>query len=123
MPAKTPSRPVIYGKVDRGDYTVEKVFFESYPGYYVSGNLYRPKGRTGKLAAVLSPYGHWPEGRFHDIGPTEIRKQIVAGASGLSEWAASAASALRATGGAWAALFSTTTWLATRTASSWPIAR
>jgi hypothetical protein len=80
MPAKTPSNPVIHGKVDRDEYTVEKVFFESYPGYYVTGNLYRPKGRTGKLPAVLSPHGHWPDGRFYDSGPKEIRKQIVEGA-------------------------------------------
>src|SRR5262245_22065392 len=28
MPTKTPLNPVIHGKVDRGDYTVEKVYFE-----------------------------------------------------------------------------------------------
>lgn len=41
--------------------------------------LYRPKNRSGKLPAVLCPHGHWPEGRFHDAGPTEIRKQLVEG--------------------------------------------
>ena len=44
MPTKTPLNPVIRGKVDREDYVVEKVYFESYPGFYVIGNLYRPKG-------------------------------------------------------------------------------
>ena len=80
MPTKTPLNAVIHGRVDRDDYTVEKVFFESYPGLYVAGNLYRPKGRAGKLPAVLSPHGHWPNGRFYDIGAKEIRKQIVEGA-------------------------------------------
>jgi dienelactone hydrolase len=80
MPVKTSSQPVIHGKVERGEYTVEKVYFESYPGFYVTGNLYRPKGRTGKLPAVLSPHGHWPNGRFYDAGLTEVRKQIATGA-------------------------------------------
>ncbi len=80
MPVKTPSHPVIHGKVDRPEYTVEKVYFESYPGFYVTGNLYRPKGRTGKLPAVLSPHGHWSNGRFYDAGLKEVRKQIVQGA-------------------------------------------
>ena len=80
MPAKTPGNPVIHGKVDRDQYTVEKVFFESYPGFYVTGNLYRPKGRAGRLPAVLSPYGHWQKGRFYEAGLKEVREQIVDGA-------------------------------------------
>lgn len=80
MPAQTPINAIVHGKVDRKEYTVEKVFLESCPGLFVTGNLYRPKGRSGKLPAILSPHGHWPEGRFHDAGPKEIRKQIVEGA-------------------------------------------
>jgi len=80
MPAKLNVEPIIHGKIDRDGYTVEKVILETYPGFYLTGNLYRPKGRSGKLPAVLSPHGHWPEGRFHDCGPKEIRQAIVAGA-------------------------------------------
>ncbi len=80
MPAKSAAEPIIHGKIDREGYTVEKVILETYPGFYLTGNLYRPKGRAGKLPAVLCPHGHWPEGRFHDHGPKEIRKEIVAGA-------------------------------------------
>ena len=79
-PTRTPLEPVIHGKVDRDDYTVEKVFFQSIPGHYVTGNLYRPKGRGGRLPAVLCPHGHWPNGRFHDHGPDEVRRQIAQGA-------------------------------------------
>src|SRR5262245_4940705 len=64
MPEKTPLNPVIHGRIDRDEYTVEKVFFASLPGHYVSGNLYRPKSLRGKAPAVLCPYGHWPNGRF-----------------------------------------------------------
>jgi dienelactone hydrolase len=80
MPAKTPLKAVITGRIDRPDYTVEKVYFESVPGFYVTGNLYRPKGRSGKLPGVLSPYGHWPEGRFTDKGPDGVLDAIRQGA-------------------------------------------
>ena len=66
MPEKTPLNAVIHGKMDMGDYTVEKVYFESMPGFFVSGSLYRPKGKTGKLPAILNPHGHWNNGRFYD---------------------------------------------------------
>ena len=66
MPTKTPEHAVIHGRVDRDGYTVEKVFLESYPGFFVSGSLYRPKGKTGKVPGVLCPYGHWPNGRFNE---------------------------------------------------------
>src|SRR5438132_2035293 len=77
LPEKTPLRPVIHGKIDRDDYTVEKVFFASYPGHYVSGNLYHPKGRAGKLAGVLCPHGHWQNGRFYEASEAEAKKQIA----------------------------------------------
>jgi dienelactone hydrolase len=80
LPEKTPLRPVIHGKIDRDEYTIEKVFFASHPGHYVCGNLYRPKGRDGKVAGVLCPHGHWQNGRFYDAGEAEAKKQIAQGA-------------------------------------------
>jgi dienelactone hydrolase len=76
LPEKTSLNAVIHGKIDRDDYTVEKVFFASYPGHYVSGNLYRPKGKTSKLPGVLCPHGHWANGRFYDAGENAARQQI-----------------------------------------------
>ena len=85
MPEKTPLNPVIHGKMDRGDYTVEKVYFESYPGFFVTGNLYRPKGKSGRRPAVLTPHGHWSKGRFYDQGELNVRKEIVDGAERFEE--------------------------------------
>ncbi|MSU24503.1 MAG: acetylxylan esterase [Opitutus sp.] len=84
MPTKTPMNAVIHGKIDRGDYTVEKVYFESFPGFFVTGNLYRPKGKTGKLPGVLSPHGHWADGRFHD-NERGIKQELVSGAERFAE--------------------------------------
>jgi cephalosporin-C deacetylase-like acetyl esterase len=57
-PERTPLRPVITGTLDQGDYTVEKLAFESMPKVYVSADLYVPKRRTGKLPAVVYVCGH-----------------------------------------------------------------
>ena len=55
MPEKTPLNPVVHGKIDRDGYTIEKVFFASLPGHYVSGNLYRPKNRVRQAAGRALP--------------------------------------------------------------------
>ena len=55
MPTKTPLKAVIHGKIDRPDHTVEKVYFESSPGFFVTGNLYKPKNVKGKVPGVCSP--------------------------------------------------------------------
>lgn len=88
MPEKTPLQPVIHSPIVRDGYTIEKVFFASVPGHYVTGNLYRPTGKTGKLPAILSPHGHWggnrsnpPSlGRLYEAGQKEAEKQIASGA-------------------------------------------
>jgi dienelactone hydrolase len=80
LPPRTPLNPVIHGRIERDDYTIEKVFFASYPGHYVSGNLYRPRGKVGKLAGVLCPHGHWNNGRFYEASDKEVQNQLRQGA-------------------------------------------
>ncbi|HVA47202.1 MAG TPA: acetylxylan esterase [Pirellulales bacterium] len=80
MPNSTPVNAVVHGRVDRNEYTVDRVYLESYPGHFVTGSLYRPKGRNGKLPAVLCPHGHWANGRFVDQGVAMARQQIADGA-------------------------------------------
>lgn len=79
MPTKTDLNPVVYGKIDQGDYTVAKVYFESVPGFYVTGNLYEPKNLEGKAPGVLCPHGHWSGGRFYDAGEQAAAELIEAG--------------------------------------------
>lgn len=83
MPPKTPVNAVVHGRIDRGDYTLEKVYLESFPGFFVTGNLYRPVGRSAPGPAVLSPHGHWAEGRFYDAGQEGAKAAIASGAETL----------------------------------------
>ncbi len=65
MPEKTPLNPVVFGERQHDGYSVAKVYFESLPGFFVTGNLYRPAG-NGPFPAVLSPHGHWTYGRLEN---------------------------------------------------------
>jgi len=80
MPTKTPANAVTHGRIDRDGYTVEEVYLESYPGHFVTGNLYRPKGQNGQRPGVLCPHGHWSNGRFYDAGDQKVKEQITKGA-------------------------------------------
>jgi len=62
---RTPLDPKVYGKLDRDDYTIEKVVLETFPGFTLSGNLYRPAHATGRLPGILCPHGHWADGRMN----------------------------------------------------------
>jgi dienelactone hydrolase len=46
------------GTIEADDYIVEKLVFESFPGYFVSALLYKPKRIVAPLPGVLSPCGH-----------------------------------------------------------------
>ena len=65
-PEKAPLNPHIFGRIERRDYSIEKVYFESYPGFYVTGNLYRPVGKQGPFPGILMPHGHWEYGRLEN---------------------------------------------------------
>ncbi len=58
LPTRTDLKATITGKVDHESFTVENVHFQSRPGLYVTGNLYLPKQRRGRLPAILYVCGH-----------------------------------------------------------------
>ncbi len=78
MPKPTPANAVVFGRVDRHGFTVEKVYFESYPNHFVTGLLFRPKESGGRRPGVLCPHGHG--GRLQDYGAKNIRQLLVQGA-------------------------------------------
>ncbi|MBS1807088.1 MAG: prolyl oligopeptidase family serine peptidase [Acidobacteria bacterium] len=66
MPAKTPLKAKVTGKVERDAYTIEKVIFESRPGFLVTSNLYIPKNRQFPLPGVVASCGHSNNGKAGD---------------------------------------------------------
>lgn len=81
MPKLDPIEPKIYGKIKLDGYTIEKAIFETLPGLYVTGNLYRPDPMPeGKVPGVLCPHGHWNNARFYDESPAAIAQLLATGA-------------------------------------------
>lgn len=66
MPEKTELHPRIRPGADEKDYVIEKVLIETMPGYYLGGNLYRPKDGKATHPAILNPHGHWQYGRLEN---------------------------------------------------------
>jgi len=64
LPDKGPLSPRVTGHTERADYTIDNVYFESWPGFFVTGNLYRPRSKAGPFPGVLCPHGHWKQGRL-----------------------------------------------------------
>lgn len=65
LPEKTDLKPIITGTLEKntpeGDIVVEKIHFQSRPGLYVTGNLYRPKLVKEPLPTILYVCGHSPQ--------------------------------------------------------------
>jgi dienelactone hydrolase len=80
LPTKPSLNAVIHSRIERDDYVVDRVYFESGPGHYVTGSLYRPKKATGPMPAILSPHGHWKDGRYYDAGSEVVEQEIASGA-------------------------------------------
>ena len=57
-----PLRARVTGTIPAAGYAIEQVIFESLPGLFVTGNLYRPDAR-GRYPGVLIPVGHTQEGK------------------------------------------------------------
>ncbi len=86
LPEKTPLNAKRFGRLEQDGFAVEKVYFESIPGHYVTASLYTPTGeslkvgeKNGKRPAVLCPHGHWKEGRFYDIAEPAVNNLIANG--------------------------------------------
>src|ERR1700760_990135 len=83
-PTRTPLNAVVRDRIDGEDYTIEKVYFESMPGFFVTGTLFRPR-TPGQHPAVLCPHGHWKDARFIIRGDAEMKKELDSGGERFAE--------------------------------------
>jgi hypothetical protein len=74
VPEKEPVKAEVFDRKEFDGFAVEKVFLEVFPGYYATGNLYRPfpSDPDSKYPGVLCPHGHWPNGRFEDSEDSSV---------------------------------------------------
>ena len=64
-PERTPLNPRVTGTLDRNQYQIEKVVFESFPQVYVTANLYLPTQGKPPYPAILAPVGHSDNGKAY----------------------------------------------------------
>src|SRR5690606_38076423 len=79
FPEKTPLKPQITKRIEKEDFTVEHILYESQPGFYVTSSLYLPKGKRGKLPAIIYCSGHAPEGYRSDTYQHVIQNLVNKG--------------------------------------------
>ena len=63
LPKKTPLKPKVTSTVELADMTIENVALETFPGFWLCGSLYKPKG-AGPFPAIANMHGHWDQGRL-----------------------------------------------------------
>jgi hypothetical protein len=63
-PPRTPLEPQLGPRQVFDGYSVETVALQSRPGFYLTGNLYRPVQATGQVPGLLNPHGHSKGGRL-----------------------------------------------------------
>lgn len=68
--------PIIRNSRTMDGYIVENIAIESFPGFYITGNLYRPIKADKKCPAILTPHGHGIDPRFGES--VQIRSACMA---------------------------------------------
>ena len=77
VPAKTPLNARVFDRKKADGFAVSKVYFESFPGFLVTGNLYEPIGKKGPFPAIITPHGHWEYGRLQNQGAGSIPGRCI----------------------------------------------
>lgn len=61
----------VTGRIEDENYLIDKLVFESFPGYFVPALLYKPRRIAGRVPGILSPCGH------SEIGKAAAPYQIL----------------------------------------------
>ena len=68
--------PLIHNRREMDGYVVENIAIESFPGFWITGNLYTPVSPKEKNPAVLCPHGHAADKRL--TADVQIRSAALA---------------------------------------------
>lgn len=68
--------PIVRNYREMDGYAVANIAIESFPGFYITGNLYTPLEKGEKYPAILSPHGHLKDKRFTHY--VQIRSAVLA---------------------------------------------
>ncbi len=79
FPEKTPLNPRVTGTLQKDGYRVEKVIYESMPGFYVTAALFVPDDLKGKAPAILYCSGHTQEAFRDETYQTAIINLVKKG--------------------------------------------
>lgn len=84
FPERTPLNPRKVGEINRDGYKIEKIIFESQPGFYVTANLYIPTRGEGPYPAVLYPLGHERGGKSNPTWQQMLGSLAIKGYAALT---------------------------------------
>jgi cephalosporin-C deacetylase-like acetyl esterase len=73
LPPRTPLEMTQVRTVDRQEYTIDVLHYQSLPGFYVTANLYKPKNGSGPFPAVVWGPGH----SIDDSGAKALRQNYA----------------------------------------------
>ena len=79
FPERTPLNVRITGRLEKEAYTVEKLIYESMPGWHVTAALFIPKGSIGKSPGILFCSGHTADGFRSETYQTMILNLVHKG--------------------------------------------
>ncbi len=68
--------PSVFDETVQDGFRVANVAIETKPGYFLTGNLYRPLG-DGPYPGVASPHGHWGNGRLEDSDKASVPQRCA----------------------------------------------
>lgn len=76
-PEKTPLNARYEPVGEYEGYSVQKVMFESFPGFWSTGNLYLPRPMPEKAPAILNVIGHWDKQRLTRESRADYPQQLA----------------------------------------------
>jgi dienelactone hydrolase len=87
LPERTPLNARTTGTLERDGYRIEKLVFESRPGFLVTAHLYVPTSDAakatanpaGRLPVILNPHGHWPHKKSEPVVQQRMIQEALHG--------------------------------------------